>query len=219
MTAARPDAAGGVLAVNTGVARDVEWAGRRWRTAIFKAPVIGPAWVGHDGVDGDEQANTRVHGGPDKAVYAYGRADLDWWQPRLGHALAPGAFGENLTLAGVDPAGALVGERWRVGEALLEVAGPRIPCAKLGLRHEDAGLPRRFARAGRPGAYLRVVERGRVAARDRVVVAWRPVHGVTVGLVHRVYHREPALAARLLGAPELPDSWRAWARERVAAGR
>lgn len=219
MTAAGPDGRGGVLAVNVGVAHDVEWAGQRWRTAILKAPVRGRVWVGHDGVEGDEQADTRVHGGPDKAVYVYARADLDWWQPQLGRALAPGGFGENLTLAGVDPAGATVGDRWRVGEALLEVAGPRIPCAKLGLRHGDPGLPRRFARAGRPGAYLRVVESGDVAAGDRVVVTWRPAHGVTVGLVHRAFHREPGLAARLLDAPQLPDSWRAWARERVAAGR
>ncbi|MDP8978642.1 MAG: MOSC domain-containing protein, partial [Actinomycetota bacterium] len=133
MTAAGPDDPGGVLAVSVGVARDVEWAGRWWRTAIFKAPVPGAAWLRHDGVDGDEQANPRVHGGPDKAVYAYARTDLDWWRPLLGRPLDAGAFGENLTLAGVDPAGARVGERWRVGGALLEVAGPRIPCAKLGL--------------------------------------------------------------------------------------
>lgn len=199
-----------VASVNTGQPTEYQWLGSTVRTAIFKQPVAGRVWARGTNLDGDEQANREVHGGADKALYAYAAEDTAWWGEQLG----PGAFGENLTLAGVPVTDAEVGERWRVGSALLEVRQPRIPCAKLGLRMGDRHFPRRFAAADRPGAYLGIVEEGELGAGDPVVVEHRPGHGVTVGLIARAYHNDRTLAPRLLAAPELSDDWRAWAAER-----
>ena len=107
--------------------------------------------------------------------------------------------------------GAVIGERWRIGTALLAVTQPRLPCAKLGLRFGDPGMPTRFAAEGRPGAYLRVVEEGLLAAGDSLSVEARPRHGVTVGMAFRAYFADRKRARRLLDAPELPPVWRAWA--------
>jgi MOSC domain-containing protein YiiM len=199
-----------VVSVNVGVPRTVRWRGQEVRTAIWKAPVPGRVAFRGVNVDGDDQGDRSAHGGPDKAVYAYAAEDLAWWSGRLDRELGPGTFGDNLTTGGVDVRGAVVGERWRVGDALLEVAQPRIPCFKLGIRMADQDFPRRFAAAGRPGAYLRIVAEGRVGAGDPIELLHRPAHGVTVGDVAAAYHGDRAGAARLLAAPELPDRWRAW---------
>jgi len=111
----------------------------------------------------------------------------------------------------------VIGERWAVGSAVLEVTQPRIPCYKLGIRMDDPRFPRRFAPAGRPGAYLRIVVPGRVAAGDPIRFLSRPDHGVTVGLVERAYHADRSLVPRLLEAPQLPTSWVDWAAHLLAA--
>ena len=162
-------------------------------------------------LDGDDQADREVHGGPDKAVYAYAAEDLAWWGARLGRPVEPGTFGENLTTQDIDLADALVGERWSVGSAVLEVTQPRVPCYKLGIRMDDPRFPAAFAAAGRPGAYLRIVSAGSLQAGDPIRVLSRPDHGVTIGLVSRAYHSDHRLAARLLDAPELPEPWAHWA--------
>jgi MOSC domain-containing protein YiiM len=123
---------------------------------------------------GDDQSDRRVHGGDRKAVYAYAREDLDWWGERLGRPLGSGTFGENLTTDGLDVTGARVGERWRVGTALLEVTQPRLPCYKLELRMDRTGFIGEFIDGGRPGAYLRIVEEGEVGAGDAVRIVSRP---------------------------------------------
>ena len=191
--------------------------GRPVLSAIGKAPVEGRVRVRGVNVEGDDQADRRVHGGPDKAVYAYAAEDIAWWSERLGRPLGPGAFGENLTVEGVDVTGAVIGERWRVGSVELEVCQPRLPCFKLGLRHGDPQMVRRFARAGRPGAYLRIVREGEIGAGDAIEVGARPDHGVTVALVSRAILAEPALLEPAAAAPELPDDLAAWMRERAAA--
>jgi len=129
----------------------------------------------------------------------------------------PGSFGENLTLRGIDVSRALVGERWLVGGTLLEVSQPRIPCFKLGIRMGSQRFPRRFAAAGRPGAYLRIRAEGEVAAGDPVEVVHRPGHGLTVAEVSRIYHDDRAGAARLLEVPELAETWKQWARRFATA--
>lgn len=202
---------GRVRSVNVGHPREVAWDGGTVATAIWKTPVPGRHRVEGVNVAGDDQADRSVHGGPDKAVYAYASEDYGWWSAEPGVALAPGTFGENLTVQGLDPTAALVGERWRVGTALLQVTQPRIPCFKLGIRMRDPDFPRRFARAGRPGAYLRILEEGDVAAGDAVEVVARPDHGVTVGMVERAYHADRQLRPRLVGLEDLPASWRVWA--------
>jgi MOSC domain-containing protein YiiM len=206
---------GKLLAVNVGSPRAIEWLGRREATSIWKSPVDGRVPVRGVHVAGDDQADREVHGGPDKAVYAYAREDLDWWERELGRELEDGNFGENLTVSGVDVTGAVVGERWQVGSAVLEVAQPRIPCWKLGARMEDSSFPVHFAAAGRPGAYLRIVEEGEIGAGDEVRVGAKPEHGLTVGDVARIYHQERGRCALLLEVPELAEGWREWALRRT----
>lgn len=201
-----------VTAVNVGEVRVVEWEGRRVSTGIWKSPVQGRRRLAGVNVDGDDQADRQVHGGSLKAVYAYGEEDYRWWSQQLGYVLGPGSFGENLTMAGVDLREALVGERWRVGTAVLRVTQPRAPCFKLGIRMSDRRFPARFAEAGRPGAYLAIEQEGEVGAGDRRRVLSQPSHRVTVGLVERAYHHDRRLAAQLVDVEELPHGWRAWAR-------
>ena len=186
-------------------------------TAIWKAPVTGPVAVRGVNLAGDQQADRSVHGGPDKAVYAYAGEDLAWWTAELGRPVEPGAFGENLTTAGIRLASAVIGERWAVGTSVLEVTQPRVPCFKLGIRMGDPRFPARFASAARPGAYLRIVSEGEVAAGDGIRVVMQPDHGVTIGLVERAYHLDRSLIPRLLDAPELPEPWHEWAHHMLQA--
>jgi MOSC domain-containing protein YiiM len=206
---------GTVEAVNVGVPRAVEVNGHTVWTAIWKSPVDGRVALRGVNLDGDDQADRTVHGGPDKAVYAYAAEDTEWWESVLGTPLGPGAFGENLTVAGLPVSHAVVGERWAVGGALLEVAQPRLPCFKLGLRMGDPRFLKAFAEANRPGAYLRVLGEGDIGAGDRIDVVRRPAHGVTSALVSRALLREPQLLTAALEAPELPDDLRDWMRGRV----
>lgn len=209
--------AGRILSVNVGTAQALgSRRGRPLMTAIGKTPVAGRVRVADEQVEGDEQADRRYHGGPDQAVYAYAAEDAAWWAQELGREpIPPGLFGENLTTTGVDPNGALIGERWRVGSGpLLEVTAPRIPCAKLGRVLPATGIVRRFGRAGRPGAYLRVLEPGTVAAGDAVQVIDRPDHGLTVaGTAEIVLHAQDR-AGELLVAPQLAERLRRWASSR-----
>jgi MOSC domain-containing protein YiiM len=201
-----------VVSVNVGTPRLVRWRNRDVLTSIFKDPVVGPVAVQGVNLAGDDQSDRTVHGGPDKAVYAYAEEDLNWWSAGLGMRLAPGAFGENLTVAGMAVTEAVIGEHWRVNDVLLEVCGPRTPCYKLGIRMGQDGFPRLFAAAGRPGAYLRILAAGTIAAGEAVILERRPSHGVTVRAVADAYHRDHSRAAELLTAPELAEHWQAWAR-------
>jgi MOSC domain-containing protein YiiM len=184
-------------------------------SAIVKTPVEGRVRVEGVNVAGDDQADRRVHGGPDKAVYAYAQEDTAWWAEELGRDdLGPGAFGENLTLRGVEVTGALVGERWRIGDVELEVCQPRLPCAKLGLRFGDPGMVKRFALARRPGAYLRILREGSLAAGDVVEILSRPEHDVTVALVSAAILHDETLLEHAASAPALPPALAEWMRER-----
>ncbi len=174
--------------------------GRTIRTGLFKKPVSGPVMARHGGLAGDGIGDRSVHGGEDKAVYAYSQEDVEWWVRELDRELEEGFFGQNLTLGGMLASEALVGERWRVGGALLEVAGPRLPCFKLAARVGDRGFERRFAKAGRPGAYLRVLEEGELEAGDAVEVTERPDHEVTVALMARAILGDKELRPRVLAA-------------------
>lgn len=202
-----------MISVNIGTPRDVVRGAKTVTTSIWKEPVAGRTRLGRSGLAGDTQSDPVAHGGVHKASYAYALEDLAWWSTEVGRALGPGVFGENLTLEGVEVSGALVGERWRVGEAVLEVAEPRIPCWKLGLRMGDPGFPRRFGRSGRPGAYLRTIEVGTVAPGDTVEVLFRPDHYVDMTLFARIRTLEPERAHVLLGIDPLSEEWRTWALE------
>lgn len=207
---------GTVTSVNVGVPRPAEFGGREVATAIWKSPVSGPVAVRGVNLAGDDQADRRVHGGPDKAVYAYAEEDLDWWAAELRRPLPPGSFGENLTTAGMALTGAVVGERWAVGTSLLQVTQPRLPCYKLGIRMGEASFPDRFLEAGRTGAYLRIVGEGTIAAGQTIEVTERPDHGLTVTDILRIYTSAPGQASRLLEIPDLPETWVRWARKHSA---
>jgi MOSC domain-containing protein YiiM len=169
-----------VLSVNVGGVREVEWDGEVVTTAIWKSPAPGRVALRGVNFAGDDQADRRVHGGRDKAVYAYAQEDYDFWQTQDGIETMPGLFGENLTVEGIDLSDARVGERWSIGSAVLEVTQPRLPCYKLGIRLADSLFPRRFAAALRMGAYLRVVGEGDVGAGDPIVVSHRSDHDATL---------------------------------------
>jgi MOSC domain-containing protein YiiM len=205
-----------VLFVNVGGVRTVDVGDRTITTAIWKSPVEGRVPVCGVNVTGDDQADREVHGGEHKAVYAYAWEDTLWWQKELGRALEPGNFGENLTVSGIDVPAAVVGERWRVGSAVLEVSEPRFPCFKLGLRMGDPRFAKRFAAARRTGTYLRIVEEGDVGAGDPIEIRERPDHGVTIGLFVEAYIGDHAGAARLLEIPQVSDAWKEWAATRTA---
>ena len=192
-----------LLSVNVGLPRDREWAGIG-RTSIDKRPVTGPVEVGTFGLEGDQVSDTKHHGGVDQAVYAFAREDLDRWVERLGQPIRDGQFGENLTTTGLDVNEAEVGELWRVGTVLLEVASIRIPCNDfkgwMNMTGYDAtAWVKRFTAEGRPGPYLRVREPGRLQAGDEISVEHRPGHGVTVTAMFRALtterHRLPELLA------------------------
>jgi MOSC domain-containing protein YiiM len=206
---------GTVESLNVGTPREVEAGGHTVVTAIWKHPVEGRLPVRGVNLAGDDQADRTVHGGPDKAVYAYAAEDSEWWEAELGRPLAPAPFGENLTVRGLAVSEAVIGERWTVGSALLEVAQPRLPCFKLGLRMGDPLFPRRFAAADRPGAYLRIVREGDIGAGDRIEVVHRPEHGVTSALVSRALLRDRQLLGGALRALELPLELREWMQERA----
>ncbi|HEY7699853.1 MAG TPA: MOSC domain-containing protein [Vicinamibacteria bacterium] len=205
-----------VLSVNVARPREFEFQGKPATSSIWKTPVEGPIAARGVNLEGDDQADREVHGGPHKAVYSYSIEDIRWWEGELKRPLPLSAFGENLTTSGIDVSGALIGERWEIGTTLLEVSEPRAPCWKLGVKMEDPAFPRKFTRAGRPGAYLRIVREGVLAAGDEIRVVDRPRHGLRIGDVFRIYTREREKAARLLEIPELSEDWKEWARRQQA---
>jgi MOSC domain-containing protein YiiM len=199
---------GSVLTVNVAHTVQVDWSQDQRRTAIDKRPVAGPVQIFTDRVGTDEHGFPG-HGSAYAAVYAYGREDAEFWEAELGRALPPGIFGENLTTTGLPVSGAVSGERWRVGGALLQVTTPRIPCRTFAGWWQVPDLIRRFTAAGRPGAYLRVLEPGPVCAGDAVEVVDRPEHGVTVAELLAARTGDRSLVPRL-GAVSLPPAWQDW---------
>jgi MOSC domain-containing protein YiiM len=188
-----------------------QYNGHPAKSAIWKTPVAGRIAARGVNLEGDEQADRKAHGGPDKAVYAYAVEDLFWWEQEIRRSLQYGAFGENLTTEGIEVNDALVGERWQIGTTVLEVSEPRVPCWRLGVRMNDAMFPRRFTHALRPGAYLRIVVEGNVGAGDKIRVVEKPDHDLTVRDVFRIYTRDRDEIGRLVAIPQMSDSWKRWA--------
>jgi MOSC domain-containing protein YiiM len=187
-----------VISVNVGLGKDADWAGKLGRTAIDKRPAPGRVEVGRLGLGGDEQVDKPAHGGPEQALYAYAREDLDWWVEQLGREVTNGMFGENVTTGGVDVTGALIGEIWRLGTATVQITGPRIPCVVFAGWMDEQQWVKRFADARRPGAYLRVLREGAVAAGDPVEVLSRPDERVTIAESMTAYYGDAELMSRLL---------------------
>lgn len=200
-----------VLSVNVGGVRHFEYNGRPAKSAIWKSPVDGRVTARGVNLAGDDQADRDVHGGPDKAIYAYAIEDERWWETQIGRSLAYGEFGENLTTEGIEVNDALVGERWQVGTTVLEVAEPRVPCWRLAVRMNDKMFPRRFAEALRPGTYLRIVVEGELGPGDKIQVIERPDHDLTIRDVFRIYTRDRDEADRFSSVPQMSESWKNWA--------
>jgi MOSC domain-containing protein YiiM len=205
---------GVLLSVHVGRPRDIPTRREPISTAIWKYPVEGRVAVRGVNLDGDDQADRTVHGGRDKAVYAYASEEVRAWEQELGRDLGEAAFGQNLTTQNIDVSGAVIGECWQIGSTLLEVAQPRQPCYKLALRIGEAGFVKRFAQASRPGAYLRIVEEGEIGAGDSITVIDRPEHGITASMVSDAIMLDPSLIPRVVGATQLPADLREWLRQR-----
>jgi ferredoxin-NADP reductase/MOSC domain-containing protein YiiM len=208
-----------VLSVNVGVPRDVEWRGRRLRTAIWKFPVDGRRWVARLNVAGDDQADRVGHGGEHRAVFVYQLDSYRYWERELGRGLdGPGQFGENLTVTGLADDEVRIGDRLRVGGALLEVTQPRVTCFKVGVRLDEPRMPALLTGHGRPGFYARVLEEGEVGAGDPI--DHRPVAGgMTVREVSDLLYlpgRAPADLRRALTLPALSEGWRGSFRDLLA---
>jgi MOSC domain-containing protein YiiM len=192
-----------LLSINVGTPVEAGWAEPIGRTAIIKQPIPGPVDVRELGIDGDQVADTKHHGGVHQAVYAFAREDLDLWSERFQHPIANGHFGENLTTTGIDVNEALVGERWRVGTTVFEVAEVRIPCNVfknwMGLSgFDNTAWVRRFTDEARPGPYLRVVQPGQITVGDTLEVVHRPDHEITVSTMFRAFTTDRSLMPRLL---------------------
>jgi MOSC domain-containing protein YiiM len=209
-----------LISVNTGLPRDVDWHGRKVRTSIWKSPVDGRVPVRRLNLDGDQQSDLTVHGGPEKAVYVYPSEHYEYWDRELpGEELPWGAFGENFTTEGLLEPDVRLGDRLRIGSAAFMVTQPRMPCFKLGIRFGDDHMVKRFLRSGRSGFYVAVLREGDVAAGDPIALTGRDDHGVTVSEITALYanpgHDDQELLRRAIAVPALPQSWKDFLSKRL----
>ncbi|MFA5919227.1 MAG: MOSC domain-containing protein [Candidatus Nanopelagicaceae bacterium] len=203
---------GEVISVNvTYLAHEGEWTGSVGRTGIDKRSVSGRVTLAENAVEGDVVANRKSHGGFDKAVYAYSREDANWWENELGIVISNGRFGENLTTEGIDLNEAVIGERWSIGTALVEVSQPRTPCRVFAGFWDRPNLIKEFTDAGRSGAYLRIIEEGHIGAGDEIVMVGKPSHGITISELFVARGEERSRIFELLAAPGSSNSVRQWA--------
>jgi MOSC domain-containing protein YiiM len=210
---------GKLLSVNVGTPREFQYNGRPARSAIWKLPVTGRVEARGVNLTGDDQADRQAHGGPDKAIYAYAIEDARWWEREIGRPFAFGEFGENLTTEGIAVNDSPIGERWRIGTAVLEVSEPRIPCWRLGVRMNDSRFLRRFIEALRPGAYLRIINEGSIGAGDPIRVVQASSAPLTVRDVFRIYNRDRDEAEKILAVPQMSEAWKRWARDFIERAR
>ena len=208
-----------LLSVNVGLPREVEWRGNVVRTSIFKAPVSGRVRVTRLNVQGDRQSDLSVHGGADKAVYAYPSEHYAFWRNELPDMDFPwGAFGENLTTEGLLEDKVHIGDRFRAGSAKFMVTQPRMPCFKLAIRFNRPDMVKRFLTSGRTGFYLAVIQEGDIGAGDSLDLIAEDNSHVTVTDVVGLYAADAPnqdLLRRASALSALPESWREYFRERL----
>jgi len=206
-----------VLSINvTSVVHQGEWTGSEGRTGIDKRSVTGHIEFKNNGVAGDRIIDTNVHGGYDQAVYAYAREDAQWWEKVIGEEIPAGKFGENLTTEGIDVNAAFVGEQWKIGSVILEVSQPRIPCRVFAGFWKRATLIKDFTQAGRPGAYLRIIQEGTAQAGDAIEVIYKPDHSVSISDLFSAKSGERAKINEIKVVPQLSQGFKEWA-EKIAA--
>lgn len=207
------------------IGRPVPFGPRGEPSAIDKRPVAGPLRATATGLAGDAQGDPQRHGGPDKAIHAYPAAHYRAWAadlPTAADRFLPGAFGENLVIAGATEADICLGDRWRAGGVLLEVSQGRQPCWKLNLRFGRPDMARRVQDSGRTGWYFRVLEEGDLEAGQGARLVARPHPDWPLSRVAELLYRAPldrAALAAFAALPGLPASWRRLAENRLASGR
>ena len=200
-----------VLTVNVAaVVHEGAWTGSEGKTGIDKRPVNGAIRFTDNGLAGDVVVDKKHHGGFDKAVYAYASEDARWWERQIGVEIKNGAFGENLTTEGIDVNGALIGERWRIGNVLLEVSEPRIPCRVFAGFWDRPTLIKDFTAALRPGSYLRIIEEGEIKAGDLIRVEFKPQHEVTIRDLFAAKSGERGKITQLKEVTQLSESYKDW---------
>jgi MOSC domain-containing protein YiiM len=203
-----------LIAISVGLPRDVIWKGEPITTSIFKSPVDGPVALRRHNLDGDQQADLSVHGGPTKAVYAYPSEHYEFWKHELPDADLPwGSFGENFTVTGLDEDKTCVGDEFRVGTAKVVVTEPRMPCVKLAIRFDRSDMLKRLLKSQRTGLYFGVVEEGSVQAGDELESLSRHPDRLAVADVTRLYTTERSnvdLLRKAIGVEALPEGWRSY---------
>jgi len=195
---------GKVLSINIAhESKAQSWTDSGNRTGIHKIGVEGLIQFGNDGLVGDNVVDRVNHGGYHKAVYAYAREDAEWWEKKIGREIEAGQFGENVTTAGIDVTGAVIGERWQIGDLLLEVSEPRIPCRIFSGFWERPTLIKEFTAANRPGAYLRIIDEAMIERGATIDVVHRPTHGITIGDIFAAKSGERAKISEIAQVKEL----------------
>jgi MOSC domain-containing protein YiiM len=208
-----------VISVNVGQPREVAWKGRIVTTGIFKEPVAGRIAVRRLNLDGDRQADLTVHGGPEKAIYAYPAEYYAFWREQFPEMDLPwGMFGENLTITGLLDESVHIGDRFQVGSAHLAVTQPRLPCYKLGLKFGRDDILKRFLQSRLTGFYFSVLKEGEVAANDPIGLLHRDEHQVKVDDITRLYRQDKHnldLLRRVVAVEALPEAWRDYYLQRI----
>jgi MOSC domain-containing protein YiiM len=212
-----------IISINVGSPREIHFNGRRIITSIFKEPVAGPVIVHSLQLEGDQQADLRVHGGRDKAVYVYPSEHYQFWRAEFPDMpLLFGWFGENLTIEGLLEAEISTGDRVRIGTAEFQVTTPRVPCYKLEAKFQRKDLIKRFLAAGRPGFYFAVLREGVINAGDPIQMLAPDADRLTISEIARLYadrHADPADLAHAASVASLPEGWRSQFQERIRAAQ
>jgi len=208
-----------VVSLSVGLPQEVEWNGHTILTSIFKTPVDRRLRVTTLNIEGDEQSDLTVHGGVDKAVYAYPSEHYEYWRRELpGMNLPWAVFGENLTTEGLLEGDVRIGDRFRIGSAELVITQPRLPCYKLGIRFGQMDIIKRFLKSGRTGFYFAVTTEGEVGSGDAIEPIARAEEGLTVNEVVNLYTvdaKNQELLRRATRSSRLPESWKDYFRKRL----
>ena len=208
-----------LISINVGLPRIVTFNGGPVSTGIFKEPVAGRVMLRTLNLDGDRQADLSVHGGPSKAVYVYPSEHYDYWKRELpGMNLPWGMFGENFTSAGLLESKVNIGDRFRIGSAVVMVTEPRMPCYKLGIKFGRSDIVKKFLASERTGFYFAVLQEGEVGAGDPMELIEKTDDSIRVSDITRLYTRDKhnlGLLRRAVEVEALPESWKSYFHERI----
>lgn len=179
-----------LLSINLGIKKEIQIGNSTDQTGIYKSPVQGSVQVTKLGLEGDHIENKKHHGGPDQAIYIYGGADYTWWEHELGNEIQPGTFGENLTISGLASGPLHIGDLLHIGDVILEVTMPRIPCATFAARMGDPAWVKKFRQAERPGFYCRVKREGIIRAGDAVALEIFQGEAISIQQLYQDYYEK-----------------------------